>query len=484
MNNFAQLFISKRKEKNLSQNDLAGMLNVTRQAVSKWERGKALPDMYLMPEIAKILGVTVDELLTGKEPEKEIIEKEVIVEKEVIKKPSVKRICAIVAPILIICVIASALMGVYIPKAIARNKAEAFEEEKEPPKPEKVVYKGLELDEYYGSYNVDNKAELIGGKAYYVFLPHYNSDYTLMITAPKNAVALLDGELIAEFDHDQTFEYTKYFNIPPDDDFTVSSNDETYFTAKRDHYGYKLTVDMTECSEIDQQNNSHNVVLKQKDNFADITIPANSKYCVALTVDKLTARSYTIKTDNVMFEQVYRQKAVYEPSVFMWCDEDYDKINYLDESQSKIDLILQESTSGFANRYYYIVLKNNNAIDIKVEIVENSIAKLRLNEWIDFTVEGSNTQIYYIDNYKIDDYIDDNTYIAYTKENDAWSDTFTFYEISSKFSKQPISISGKGEYFCARVYLNPCDHYLMVKAHEKSNFRFAIYTSYDEFSEL
>jgi transcriptional regulator with XRE-family HTH domain len=59
-------FISElRKSKNYTQLELAQLLNVTHQAVSKWERGESLPDIGLLIPTAKLLGVTVDELLNG-----------------------------------------------------------------------------------------------------------------------------------------------------------------------------------------------------------------------------------------------------------------------------------------------------------------------------------------------------------------------------------------------------------------------------------
>lgn len=51
-----------RIEKNLTQEQLAGMLGVSSQSVSRWECGNTLPDVLLLPEIAKLYGVTVDDL--------------------------------------------------------------------------------------------------------------------------------------------------------------------------------------------------------------------------------------------------------------------------------------------------------------------------------------------------------------------------------------------------------------------------------------
>lgn len=54
-----------RKEKGLTQNDLAHQLHVTDRAVSKWERGLCAPDISLLEPLAKILGVSVVELIEG-----------------------------------------------------------------------------------------------------------------------------------------------------------------------------------------------------------------------------------------------------------------------------------------------------------------------------------------------------------------------------------------------------------------------------------
>ena len=62
-----------RKAKGLTQEDFAKYLDVTPQAISKWENNLSCPDILLLPKISDILGVSIEELLTGstkKETEK------------------------------------------------------------------------------------------------------------------------------------------------------------------------------------------------------------------------------------------------------------------------------------------------------------------------------------------------------------------------------------------------------------------------------
>ncbi len=59
-------FISScRKDKGLTQMQLAEKLNISNRAVSKWETGKSLPDASNMLELCEILSITVNELLNG-----------------------------------------------------------------------------------------------------------------------------------------------------------------------------------------------------------------------------------------------------------------------------------------------------------------------------------------------------------------------------------------------------------------------------------
>lgn len=55
----------RRKSKNLTQAQLAEKLNITDRAISKWETGKGMPDSSIMLDLCEILGINVNELLSG-----------------------------------------------------------------------------------------------------------------------------------------------------------------------------------------------------------------------------------------------------------------------------------------------------------------------------------------------------------------------------------------------------------------------------------
>lgn len=71
-----------RKVKKLTQEEIAEKMNVSVNAVSKWERGLNLPDTSNIPELCNILGITINELLEGKklnnEEQKKVSDKNIL----------------------------------------------------------------------------------------------------------------------------------------------------------------------------------------------------------------------------------------------------------------------------------------------------------------------------------------------------------------------------------------------------------------------
>ena len=62
----------KRKEQNLTQEQLAGRLGVSNKTISKWETGKCMPDYSIVESLCKELKTTLAELMNGEEDEKSI----------------------------------------------------------------------------------------------------------------------------------------------------------------------------------------------------------------------------------------------------------------------------------------------------------------------------------------------------------------------------------------------------------------------------
>ena len=62
---FSEKLMNLRKQKGMSQEELADKLNVTRQTISKWELDQTVPDMNKLIEISKLFEISLDELTGG-----------------------------------------------------------------------------------------------------------------------------------------------------------------------------------------------------------------------------------------------------------------------------------------------------------------------------------------------------------------------------------------------------------------------------------
>ncbi len=61
-----EIISENRKEKGMTQSELANKMNVTDKAVSKWERNISCPDINSINKLANILGISVEELISSK----------------------------------------------------------------------------------------------------------------------------------------------------------------------------------------------------------------------------------------------------------------------------------------------------------------------------------------------------------------------------------------------------------------------------------
>lgn len=72
--NLGETISKLRKQKNMTQSELAQKLNVTDKAVSKWERNVSCPDVYTITKIAEIFNVSVDELMSAQKSSQKKLE--------------------------------------------------------------------------------------------------------------------------------------------------------------------------------------------------------------------------------------------------------------------------------------------------------------------------------------------------------------------------------------------------------------------------
>lgn len=97
-----------RKRKNLTQEELAEVLYVSRTAVSKWESGRGYPNIESLKALAKFYSVTVDELLSGEE---------LLTIAEADQKQKEKQLCNVVFGLLDICVAMLLFLPLFAQKA-------------------------------------------------------------------------------------------------------------------------------------------------------------------------------------------------------------------------------------------------------------------------------------------------------------------------------------------------------------------------------
>ena len=72
-----QFLCALRKERRWTQQEAAARLGVTDKSISKWETARGLPDITVLPALAQLYGVTVDEIMLAKFEKKAKTEQEV-----------------------------------------------------------------------------------------------------------------------------------------------------------------------------------------------------------------------------------------------------------------------------------------------------------------------------------------------------------------------------------------------------------------------
>jgi len=111
--NIGEKLFELRKEKNLSQEEVADKLNVSRQTISKWETNQSTPDFDKIIPICELFEISTEELLTGKKAEGEEVKN--IEESKVTKQELRRKSAEVVSTSIFIYVASVAFIMVAIP---------------------------------------------------------------------------------------------------------------------------------------------------------------------------------------------------------------------------------------------------------------------------------------------------------------------------------------------------------------------------------
>lgn len=123
--NLSERLVELRKERNLSQLELAEALNVSRQSISLWEKGSTAPSLDKLPLLAEFYGITIDELFYS--PEEMPKDEQQEIPQQSTRKRSKKTFWLGTAAIVVLLAI-GILIGTQVSDFVHKNK------EKEPVK--------------------------------------------------------------------------------------------------------------------------------------------------------------------------------------------------------------------------------------------------------------------------------------------------------------------------------------------------------------
>lgn len=227
-------FIAKlRKEKNMTQEQLAEKMGVSINAVSKWERGLSFPDVSLLKKICQELGISIEELINGEEDKSEEAKEKAIINVVTSKNKEKKKskIIVISLSILIAILIVAGMVFYknrddelekyyernYQMSLVARN-VEAFF---------KYRYDGKYPDYYGGMYISDDAYNLVvqlveenippkETKGYYYYNELFTVDKSIKVEYVKNSYNKLEEvnqKLIDYFSNNETFDDLNGFGI-------------------------------------------------------------------------------------------------------------------------------------------------------------------------------------------------------------------------------------------------------------------------------
>lgn len=171
---FQENLIRARKARGMTQEELAARLSISRQAVSKWETGESLPDLYKLAALADELGVSTDELC-GREPAAlcgevpatafagDAAEREAFAEEIRRIAKQNRSLRCVVGILVLICGVLTMLSGY---RSLQNSKAPSNEITTPAPLPDTITVTGLTVSREVGNVVVFRFVPSISGEGY------------------------------------------------------------------------------------------------------------------------------------------------------------------------------------------------------------------------------------------------------------------------------------------------------------------------------
>lgn len=279
-----KLIAQLRKEHNLTQDELGKKLGVTRNAVSKWERGLCLMDMTLLKPICEIFDITIIELLNGEKiGENEVEEKsEIIVEQTIeysqrqIKKSKIKNIILTIIALILISSTLFIVGKTFLLYKYTYNDKNNY----------KQIINGLKIKNTIKIYKKTINEDLYIEEAYYRIIndfKNYNierKDNIVRYTnINKNSTSAFLATKYIQYLDVFSSDNVQIFNVDEKDDYNKKFNsaDRKYFLLRND-----INDDIDFLYYIKENANKNNHLLSSKreilekyalDLFVSTTIP-------------------------------------------------------------------------------------------------------------------------------------------------------------------------------------------------------------------
>ena len=252
-----------RKKKKLTQEQLAEKLNITKGAVSKWERGLSLMDMSLLKPLSEILDVSIIEIINGekiedkevKQKSEEAIEKTIkhskTKEKKIKRKTIIKTIMLIFITIIIgLLIYKTRYIKLYSNQEYDKKYIEDFKAGYSNQKEMTIYKKTIDEDEYliFNDIKIRNDFEgFIQEKfnqdsgTYFYLISEDNKQEGMLIAKEYTYIDLFTSEDISFFDNllDKKFKSAdrKYFLLRND-----INNDIDFINYIKDHYHENISI--------------------------------------------------------------------------------------------------------------------------------------------------------------------------------------------------------------------------------------------------